>query len=537
MIMYTKTSNLKIKLRPTQQVPRNSAHAVNGGNECKNGFSTTSFDRNDADCGTYTNSKGAKLHSVTSTFYIRDSSLNRSAGGSLSCGQPSPSSTVEESISSALSPTSLKTESRPQHPGYWLHHSEINLPTDHDFSGTQVNGVSLNQKEQRVASAANLELGHRSRCTGSTSTLDPKDSQLYGSSNMLYGGQRTRNDSEEYLGSYSAGPSHRKIQTLHGSGTSQRRFPSDTTLNFASRDGTQVYTSGSKPGPVTIPARSRSAQPSPGPSPMASPNSYYRASESNLNHDYGMDKHSRIIKPQSIDFQFSTNHRSTSVQSSSDQLRQTNGENEGIESQILPSVREIIRQVEAMTQSNAATSTTDISSIGRTGSVGGGSRITKQQQEQRSLDHYGRGGILRQTGSSQRTPSAPQLRSVQYTPMQAKFNSIAASAAQSHCNVAPPVPPHGTTRSNKTIIGSITRRPEPAYNETSQIQRFETGNTSSQASKKTELLSNLPTDYQKLREAFIEQRREIQRLRKQLAEKDLLISQLQSDIRLYEPWR
>lgn len=508
---------------------------MNGGNECKNGFEAISFDRNNVSSGECSNTKGNELHSVTSTFFIRDTSLNRSAGGSLSCGQPSPSSTAEESASSALSPTSLKVESRIQHPAYWLHHSEISLPIDHELTNTQVNGSSLNQNRQRVASAVNLELGHRSRPIGSTSTLDPNDSQLYGSSSMLYSGQRIRNDSEEYLGSYSTGPSHRKIQTLHGSGTSQRRFPSDTTLNFASRDGAQVYTSGNKPGPVTIPARSRSAQPSPGPSPLASPNSLYRASESNLNHGYGMDRQCRIIKPQSIDFQCSANQRPTTIQYNYDKLRQLNGESEGVESPILPSVREIIRQVEAMTQSNAATSTTDISSIGHTGTVGGGSKIT--QQDRGGSDHYARGGILRQSGSSQRTPSAPQLRSVQYTPMQAKFNSIAAAAVQSRSNVAPPVPPHGTTRNNKTIISSITRRPDTAYSEANQMSRFDTSNMSSQSIKKTELLSNLPTDYQKLREAFIEQRREIQRLRKQLAEKDLMISQLQRDIRLYEPWR
>lgn len=37
-----------------------------------------------------------------------------------------------------------------------------------------------------------------------------------------------------------AGPSYRKIQNLHSSGGAQRRFPSDTTLNFTPRDGAQV---------------------------------------------------------------------------------------------------------------------------------------------------------------------------------------------------------------------------------------------------------------------------------------------------------
>ncbi|KAF6771574.1 hypothetical protein AHF37_09342 [Paragonimus kellicotti] len=142
----------------------------------------------------------------------------------------------------------------------------------------------------------------------------------------------------------------------------------------------------------------------------------------------------------------------------------------------------------------------------------------QQQQQRRTSEHLTRGGgILRQVGSSQRTPSAPQLRSMQYTPIQAKFNSITNATAQTR-NAAPPVPPHGSTRTSKTIIGAFTRRPEQTYSTTegSQPQRYEFSN---------------------LREAFIEQRREIQRLRKQLSEKDQLIGQLQNDLRLYEPWR
>lgn len=40
-----------------------------------------------------------------------------------------------------------------------------------------------------------------------------------------------------------------------------------------------------------------------------------------------------------------------------------------------------------------------------------------------------------------------------------------------------------------------------------------------------------------LLEAFLEQRREIQRLRKEMVDKDRLIATLEKDIHIYEPWR
>ncbi|KER32437.1 hypothetical protein T265_01492 [Opisthorchis viverrini] len=503
----------------------------------------------------------SKSHSVTSTFFIRgdtarDAAIsretgNRSAGGSLSCGQPSPSSTTEGSVASALSPTSLRVETRPQHQSFWLHQSELTLPTERDLPPGYVNGVGHSVPDKRVASVPGLEAGIKAQTVESLSNLPSADTRYFSTTSMNYGNQHSRTDSEDYLNNYAAGPSFRKIQNLHGSGGAQRRFPSDNTLNFTPRDGAQVYTSGSKPGPVTIPARSRSAQPSPGPSPLASPNTFYRASETNLNQDYGADKRSRITRSQQFELQTPARRGASSPPNLDKQKSQSfvvNGTEDDAESPILPSVREIIRQVEAMTQSNAATSTTDISTIGQGGGPPSGipryqRQLTQPVQNRRnasaSTDNYARNGILRQGGSSQRTPSAPQLRATQYTPMQAKFNSITAAASAASAqnrNVAPPVPPHGTTRSSKAIIGAFTRRVDPVYNDTSQPQRYEMANAQS-VNKKTELLSHLPNDYQKLREAFIEQRREIQRLRKQLAEKDLLIGQLQSDIRLYEPWR
>lgn len=131
------------------------------------------------------------------------------------------------------------------------------------------------------------------------------------------------------------------------------------------------------------------------------------------------------------------------------------------EAHILPSVREIIRQVEAMTQSNAATSTTDIFTLGLNNGTTGNHSIQKDNNQQSQLskqrkvnstndNQFARTGILRQCGSSQRTPSAPQLRtanygnSQKYTPIQAKFNAAVASNSQN--TTAPPVPPHGIAR-------------------------------------------------------------------------------------------
>ncbi|CAL8104939.1 unnamed protein product [Calicophoron daubneyi] len=496
-----------------------------------------------------------KSHSVTSTVFLQNTSKesipfrigSRSAGGSLSCGQPSPSSTAEDSTTDILSPTaSLKVESRPQHQSFWLHQSEIALPTDRDYTNGTVNGI-YERPERRITSVTNLDSESANRTLGNSETsINQKSNQYFASSAMIYSGHGSRNGSDDYLNSYPTGPSHRKIQNLHGTGGAQRRFPSDTTLNFTQREGAQVYTSGNKPGPVTIPARSRSAQPSPGPSPAASPNTFYRSSESSLIQDYGADKRSRLVKPHHVEMNYTTPSRGTSSPPNLEKQKMNSfsvdGPEDENESQILPSVREIIRQVEAMTQSNAATSTTDISTIGQTGQ----SAIPRYQRQLSQPIHHPlhqqrrtvlnteqttrTSGIIRQPGSSQRTPSAPQLRGLtQYTPIQAKFNAAVCSSK----SPVPPVPPHGTTRS-KAIIGAITRRVEPSLGDGTQRQDYSTTGSSN---KKTELLSHLPTDYQKLREAFIEQRREIQRLRKQLAEKDILINQLQTDIRLYEPWR
>ncbi|CAH8469892.1 unnamed protein product [Heterobilharzia americana] len=512
----------------------------------------------------------SKSHSVSSTLLLRDANpvklsepyreQSRSVGGSLSCGQPSPTSTVEDPNTTALSPTSTHTlDADNSNRVLWLYQSELNLPTNNDDSTLDTVITPYKRSEsQQISNLSDFDRKNRSQ-TSNNISFNPQVAKYNSvSSAMLYTGNNTsqrNNTNEDYMNNYASGPSLRKIQNLHGGNTTQKRFPSDTTLNSTTRDGAQIYTSGSRPGPVTIPARSRSAQPSPGPSPTISPVTCFRASENNLIQGTNGEKNSYVAKSQKINLNVtnSQQHGSSSSRlehSSMNSFSSDVPEEDG-ESHILPSVREIIRQVEAMTQSNAATSTTDIFTLGLNNGSSGNHSLQKQngqpsQTSQRRKptasndSQFARGGILRQGGSSQRTPSAPQLRnasygnSQQYTPIQAKFNAAVSAGQQKP--IAPPVPPHGVAR-NKPIIGSFTRRIEPVSNDSSTVNKQpEFGNITG-APKKSELLSHLPTDYQKLREAFIEQRREIQRLRKQLAEKDLQLAQLEGDIRLYEPWR
>ncbi|VDQ04912.1 unnamed protein product, partial [Trichobilharzia regenti] len=210
-----------------------------------------------------------------------------------------------------------------------------------------------------------------------------------------------------------------------------------------------IYTSGSRPGPVTIPARSRSAQPSPGPSPTISPVTCFRASENNLVQGTNGEKNSYVAKSQKINLNVTNAQRRGSSPSRVEHNNVNSFTSDGTE-------------VEAMTQSNAATSTTDIFTLGLNNGSGGNPSVQKQngQPTQASQprkptasndNQFTRGSILRQGGSSQRTPSAPQLRnasygsnSQQYTPIQAKFNAAVSTNQQKP--VAPPVPPHGIAR-------------------------------------------------------------------------------------------
>ncbi|CAH8463988.1 unnamed protein product [Heterobilharzia americana] len=491
----------------------------------------------------------------SSTLLLRDANpvklsepyreQSRSVGGSLSCGQPSPTSTVEDPNTTALSPTSTHTlDADNSNRVLWLYQSELNLPTNNDDSTLDTVITPYKRSEsQQISNLSDFDRKNRSQ-TSNNISFNPQVAKYNSvSSAMLYTGNNTsqrNNTNEDYMNNYASGPSLRKIQNLHGGNTTQKRFPSDTTLNSTTRDGAQIYTSGSRPGPVTIPARSRSAQPSPGPSPTISPVTCFRASENNLIQGTNGEKNSYVAKSQKINLNVTNSQQHGS---SSSRL-----EHSSMNSFSSDVPEEDGRSYDPV---KSATSTTDIFTLGLNNGSSGNHSLQKQngqpsQTSQRRKptasndSQFARGGILRQGGSSQRTPSAPQLRnasygnSQQYTPIQAKFNAAVSAGQQKP--IAPPVPPHGVAR-NKPIIGSFTRRIEPVSNDSSTVNKQpEFGNITG-APKKSELLSHLPTDYQKLREAFIEQRREIQRLRKQLAEKDLQLAQLEGDIRLYEPWR
>jgi len=54
---------------------------------------------------------------------------------------------------------------------------------------------------------------------------------------------------------------------------------------------------------------------------------------------------------------------------------------------------------------------------------------------------------------------------------------------------------------------------------------------------KVKSLSNMPSDFQKLHLAFLDQKQENQRLRQEIIEKNAVINQLETELKNYEPWR
>ncbi|TPP65204.1 hypothetical protein FGIG_08074 [Fasciola gigantica] len=202
----------------------NTKSLLNGGSNSVT-YTPVSSIYNQTNCITVPTQRGAfklaepqhtKSHSVTSTVFLRESNsntVNRSAGGSLSCGQPSPSSTTEESVLSALSPTSSNntvriTPGRPQHQSYWLHQSEILLPTDRDLVGSAnlLNGGDYTPRSEiRVASVSNLDAAAKSQTIGTFHTLDQNGSRCFSGSSMIFAGHQSRNDSEDYLGNFASG--------------------------------------------------------------------------------------------------------------------------------------------------------------------------------------------------------------------------------------------------------------------------------------------------------------------------------------------
>lgn len=100
---------------------------------------------------------------------------------------------------------------------------------------------------------------------------------------------------------------------------------------------------------------------------------------------------------------------------------------QNVDESILPSVRELINQVESMNRTNAAKSTSEISRMEET-------RIGRKQHQQQHV-------MPRSTVRSSEHVK-PIRSSTQYTPIQAKFNSTVFQV--------PPVPAHGRTQSKVT---------------------------------------------------------------------------------------
>ncbi|VDK80216.1 unnamed protein product [Dibothriocephalus latus] len=174
------------------------------------------------------------------------------------------------------------------------------------------------------------------------------------------------------------GPSFRRLQSLYGNSTpTQKRYPSDNTLDKiypAERAQPQYIAPGRKAGTVKIQVRSRSAQASPAASPAHSPRQVF-------NQGYSDDRvrSQRTIVPTTLNRTQSSPpkaDRGRHISSNADEIQlfvehlhatgpqiclmlctmPVTFQDDDEDSEALPSVREIIRQVEEMTQKNCNSS-------------------------------------------------------------------------------------------------------------------------------------------------------------------------------------
>ncbi|KAM3181212.1 hypothetical protein ACTXT7_014812 [Hymenolepis weldensis] len=288
----------------------------------------------------------------------------------------------------------------------------------------------------------------------------------------------------------------------------------------------QFYVSGRKAGTVKIAVRSRSEQTSPTNGP-ASPRQVLRvAAEGGGGTAYDDSVRSQqVILPQST---LPKNNTSSSVDGPQDSFtiykptsHQEGGKtqvlSEDDENQALPSVREIIRQVEEMTLKNN----------------------NSAHNSNTSLDHSHSGGSIMHISRSLSRPANAEVPG-----KGANNRSLSASSAQINGGTMGGTHNHnGTyyaTSSNSSDYDSHTVGRAYATTRRGDFDsdnRRSAGQSAVHVARKGDMIANLPQDYQKLLEAFLEQRKEIQRLRKEMADKDRLIASLQKDIHLYEPWR
>ncbi|VDD84296.1 unnamed protein product [Mesocestoides corti] len=395
-----------------------------------------------------------------------------SVGGSYSrsSGQPSPSSVIEE-LQGRFSAASRSREKRPTlRPNPTT--ADLVVPAYHRKTATSMTTTATLVSKPHHQSDLTLPTTPVAtlQSINATSTARiPSDA----SSNATL----LRNAGN---GAYRGGPSFRRLQTLYGTNISQKRYPSDNALdmtyledNFQPQNPSmpQFYISDRKAGTVKIQVRSRSEQ--------GSPNNgvTVHSPQQGLKFDDRI-RSEQVIQPKALASAPRTIYSPPRNHTTSSSVDGPQAEDE--ENQVLPSVREIIRQVEEMTLKNS-TANSSTSSLSKHQAIGSSQHIS------RSL-----------------------VRPVNAEPQGSPNRSQSASAFR-------PANPDGVNIQANSYGDAFKGAPH--------------------VSRRTDQLTNLPQDYQKLLEAFLEQRKEIQRLRKEMVEKDRLIAALQKDIHMYEPWR
>nr|CDS23497.1 hypothetical protein EgrG_000718800 [Echinococcus granulosus] len=372
-----------------------------------------------------------------------------------------------------------------------------------------------------TTTAASFEQPLRSINMASTVRLDPDPN-----------GTLRATEGSDYRG----GPSFRRLQTLYGTNINQKRFPSDNALDMTYLEGKpqqpsplrpRFFVSGRKAGTVKIQVRSRSEQASPTNGPPSSPRQAFRVASAGggggLRGGSGVTFDDRIrskqvILPQAAPIPSQASSRRPNTSSSVDGPQTEDDEN-----LVLPSVREIIRQVEEMTlkNSSAHNSTTSLSrhpyySYQQSASPGSSQHMSRSIARPMNAEQYGGAANRSQSASSILTNGGGLPKLMNHD---GGYHGSGSNPDDFYANSFS----QGYATTRRGDLDSDGRR--NATNSAFHIPR------------KGEQITNLPQDYQKLLEAFLEQRRQIQRLRKEIMDKDRLIASLEKDIHMYEPWR
>uniref|UniRef100_A0A0R3TAH4 Sterile alpha and TIR motif-containing protein 1 n=1 Tax=Rodentolepis nana TaxID=102285 RepID=A0A0R3TAH4_RODNA len=190
------------------------------------------------------------------------------------------------------------------------------------------------------------------------------------------------------------------LQTLYGtSNINQKRYPSDNALDMTYNEEKsqqansmmpQFYVSGRKAGTVKIAVRSRSEQTSPTNNGPSSPRQVFRVATGGGGgapyDDRVRSQH--VILPQSTQPKNTTSSSVDGPQSEDD------------ENQTLPSVREIIRQVEEMTLKNNSSAHNSSTSLNHSHSGGSTMHISRSLSRPVNAEVPGRGENSRSLSAS-----------------------------------------------------------------------------------------------------------------------------------------